>query len=121
MDFIVTFFRDVLDGPVYIIVSIISGILICSCIGYLAEQNLLKKKAIEDYKNSHAEVSKDESLSWNLHEANNQSSVNNSSNTIPMPQNAKDIQAVVSGIPTTVSSSQQLTVNQGNDSQNIGQ
>lgn len=120
MDFIVTFFRDVLDGPVYIIVSIISGILICSCIGYLAEQSLLKKKAIEDYKNSHAEVSKNESLSWNLHEANNRSSVDNSS-SIPMPQNAKDIQAVVSGIPTTVSSSQQLTVNQGNDSQNIGQ
>lgn len=120
MDFVVTFFRDILDGPVYIIVSIISGILICSCIGYLAEQSLLKKKAIEDYKNSHAEVSKNEGLSWNLHEANNQSSVDNSS-SIPMPQNAKDIQAVVSGIPTTVSSSQQLTVNQGNSSQNIGQ
>ena len=43
MDFIVIFFRDILDGPLYVIVAFISGILFCSCIGYLAEQNNLKK------------------------------------------------------------------------------
>lgn len=121
MDFIVTFFRDVLDGPVYIIVSIICGILICSCIGYLAEQSLLKKRAIEEYKNSHAEVDSNGNTPLNIHETDSQSSVDNSSNTISIPQNAKDVQAVVSGIPTTVSSSQQLTVNQENNSQNVRQ
>ena len=45
MDFIIMFFRDILDGPLYIIVAIISGILICSCIGYMAEVSLNKKKA----------------------------------------------------------------------------
>ncbi len=49
MDFIITFFRDILDGPVYIIVSIICGILICSCIGYLAERSLKKKQEKEKY------------------------------------------------------------------------
>lgn len=53
MDFIITFFRDILDGPVYIIVAIISGILICSCIGYLAEVSINKRKAKEQYDNEH--------------------------------------------------------------------
>lgn len=53
MDFIITFFRDILDGPVYIIVAIISGILICSCIGYLAEVSINKRKAKEQYANEH--------------------------------------------------------------------
>lgn len=53
MDFIITFFRDILDGPLYIIVAIISGILICSCIGYLAEVSINKKKAKEQYDNEH--------------------------------------------------------------------
>ena len=43
MDIIVVFFRDILDGPLYIIVALISGILFCSCIGYLAEQNNSRK------------------------------------------------------------------------------
>lgn len=53
MDFVITFFRDILDGPIYIIVAIISGILICSCIGYLAEVSINKKKAKEQYDNEH--------------------------------------------------------------------
>lgn len=56
MDIIVTFFRDILDGPLYIIVSIISGILFCSCIGYLAERNNLKKAAKKKFENSYATV-----------------------------------------------------------------
>lgn len=56
MDIIVVFFRDVLDGPLYIIVALISGILFCSCIGYLAEQNNLKKAAKEKFTNSYATV-----------------------------------------------------------------
>ena len=44
MEFIVVFFRDILSGPLYIIVAVIAGILICSCIGYLAEKSINKKK-----------------------------------------------------------------------------
>lgn len=51
MDFIVTFFRDILDGPIYIIVVILNSILICSCIGYLGERYLNNKKKKESYIN----------------------------------------------------------------------
>lgn len=45
MNFIIAFFRDVLDGPLYIVVVVLCSILICSCIGYLGEQYLNKKKS----------------------------------------------------------------------------
>mgnify|MGYP004669822331 CR=1 FL=1 len=61
MDFIIMFFRDILDGPLYIIVAIISGILICSCIGYMAEVSLNKKKAKKEYEESHANLSSNQS------------------------------------------------------------
>jgi len=51
LDFIVTFFRDILDGPIYIIVVILNSILICSCIGYLGERYLNNKKKKESYIN----------------------------------------------------------------------
>ena len=57
MDFFITFFRDILDGPVYIVVSIICGILFCSCIGYLAETHFNKKKQALEYQNTHVNVS----------------------------------------------------------------
>ena len=44
MDFIILFFRDILDGPLYWIIVVINSILICSCIGYLGERYLNKKK-----------------------------------------------------------------------------
>lgn len=56
MDFIVVFFRDILDGPLYIVLVIINSILICSCIGYLADNYLKRKKAQEDYNNTYATV-----------------------------------------------------------------
>lgn len=56
MDFIITFFRDILDGPLYIVVTVISVILICSCIGYLAEVSLNKKKAKKQYEASYASI-----------------------------------------------------------------
>ena len=56
MDFVVVFFRDILDGPLYIVVVIINSILICACLGYLADNYLKKKKAEEDYNNTYATV-----------------------------------------------------------------
>ena len=56
MDFIITFFRDILDGPLYIVIAVISGILICSCIGYLAERSIMRKKEKEQYDKEHFNV-----------------------------------------------------------------
>lgn len=80
MDFIVIFFRDILDGPLYIIVALISGILFCSCIGYLAEQNNLKKKAKEKLNNSYAAVANiDNSVNANASTSANTTSAPTSS------------------------------------------
>lgn len=56
MDFVIVFFRDVLDGPLYVAIVIINSILICSCIGYLAEQSLNRKKAKEKFSNTYTSV-----------------------------------------------------------------
>ena len=53
MDFVIVFFRDVLDGPLYIAVSIICSILICSCIGYMGEKYLEEKKEGEEFASKH--------------------------------------------------------------------
>lgn len=60
MDIIITFFRDVLDGPLYVVIAIINSILICSCIGYLGEQYLNKQKKKEEYAATHVEVNNDQ-------------------------------------------------------------
>lgn len=56
MDFIITFFRDILDGYLYIIVTVINSILICSCIGYMAEVSINKKKQEQQYNETHSTV-----------------------------------------------------------------
>lgn len=110
MDFIVIFFRDILDGPLYIIVALISGILFCSCIGYLAEQNNLKKKAKEKLNNSYATVANiDNSVNANASTSANATSVSTSSSTI-------------TSMPTSSSIGQvgaNQSVNNGQDNNNI--
>ena len=59
LDLIIIFFRDVLDGPLYIVVAIICGILICSCIGYLGEQYLNSQKERKEYEETHAALGGD--------------------------------------------------------------
>lgn len=61
MDIIITFFRDVLDGPLYTVVAIINSILICSCIGYLGEQYLNKQKEKQEYVATHTTVTNGDS------------------------------------------------------------
>lgn len=51
LDLIISFFRDFLSGPVYIVVVIISVIGIIGCIGYLAEASL-KQKELERRQNA---------------------------------------------------------------------
>lgn len=63
MDFIVVFFRDVLDGPLYIAIVIINSILICSCIGYLADNYLKRKKSNDEYNNTYVSVTSNAGVS----------------------------------------------------------
>ncbi len=101
MDIIVVFFRDILDGPLYIIVALISGILFCSCIGYLAEQNNLKKAAKEKFNNSYATVANIDNSVTAMQTAPTQSNVLNTPvNTptdIPQSIQATPPQAVNNG------------------------
>lgn len=51
MENIMHFFRDILDGPLYVIVVIISILLLCVCIGYLIDvrqkrQHIYKEQEI---------------------------------------------------------------------------
>lgn len=51
MENIIHFFRDILDGPLYVIVVIISILLLCVCIGYLIDvrqkkQHIYKEQEI---------------------------------------------------------------------------
>ena len=49
MDIIISFFRDTLDGPVYIVVVVVAVILFFACIGYLAEKSINTKKEKAKY------------------------------------------------------------------------
>ena len=51
MENIIHFFMDILDGPLYVIVVIISILLLCVCIGYLIDvrqkrQHIYKEQEI---------------------------------------------------------------------------
>lgn len=115
MDYIVIFFRDILDGPVYVIVALISGILFCSCIGYLAEQNNLKKAAKEKLNNSYATV------------ANIDNSVNSNVPTSAITQSLPTESSFITSQPMTYESTSSSTgvvgvnqyVNNGQDNNNI--
>ena len=49
MDIVISFFRDTLDGPFYIVWVVVLVILIFACIGYLAEKGINRKKEKEKY------------------------------------------------------------------------
>ena len=53
---IISFLRDFLSGPLYIVVAIISAIGIIACIGYLAEATLKQKELEKKQKGMYAEV-----------------------------------------------------------------
>ena len=53
---IISFFRDFLSGPLYIVVAIISAIGIIACIGYLAEARLKQKELEKKQKEMYPEV-----------------------------------------------------------------
>lgn len=49
VDIVIEFFRDTLDGPLYIVWVIICVVLIFACIGYLADKGIKNKKEKEKY------------------------------------------------------------------------
>lgn len=107
MDFIITFFRDILDGPLYIIVAIISGILICSCIGYLAERSINKKKEKQKYEQEHYDVNQEEQTNSNRVE-NNAVQQNISNNNINDVQDSVTVNANMNAIPQSISNTDHL-------------
>ena len=56
MDFVIVFFRDILNGPLYYVITVINSILICSCIGYLGERYLNEKKLRLEHAATHAAI-----------------------------------------------------------------
>ena len=56
MDFVIVFFRDVLNGPLYYVIAVINSILICSCIGYMGERYLNEKKIRLEHAATHAAI-----------------------------------------------------------------
>ena len=56
LEFIISFFRDFLSGPVYIVVVVISVIGILACIGYLAEFTLKQQKEQKKYEQMYSGV-----------------------------------------------------------------
>lgn len=57
LDIIISFFRDVLSGPVYIVVLVVGIIGICACIGYLAEETMKRKELADKQNKMYASVS----------------------------------------------------------------
>ena len=83
MEFLLWFFRDFLDGPLYIILVIFSIILICAGIGYFAEKELNRKKEREKMRSNYTHVSNPNT--------NLDSNVSNSLNFPNYPQNMGNI------------------------------
>ena len=59
MNVFISFFRDVLDGPVYIVVATISIILIFAGIGYFAEKKQKREEEQKKFDNSHISIQND--------------------------------------------------------------
>ena len=56
LGFVISFFRDFLSGPVYIIVVVISVIGIIACIGYLVDVTYKQKEEQKKYEQMYAQV-----------------------------------------------------------------
>jgi len=59
LDIIVSFFRDVLSGPLYIGLVVFNSILICAGIGYFAEKSQNAKKLKKEFDATHVTIDND--------------------------------------------------------------
>lgn len=101
MDSFVKFFRDTLNGPLYIVVVVICVILIFACIGYLAEKSINAKKEKEKY----ADVKSDDVVNVKpLEEVNNVTSSVFEEGSVPSSGVSQEVgqqEAVQEVVPTT--------------------
>lgn len=56
LDFIISFFRDFLSGPLYIIVVIVSVIGIFACIGYIAKVTIKQREEQKKYEQMYSGI-----------------------------------------------------------------
>lgn len=112
MDFIITFFRDVLDGPLYIVIAVIAGILICSCIGYLAERSIIKKREKKKYEQEHFNVDTSSIANSNIEVRGVDSSV--------QADPSVEMETVQISNPSTENEPQQSIPELDNSSTNVG-
>lgn len=112
MDFIITFFRDVLDGPLYIVIAVIAGILVCSCIGYLAERSIIKKREKRRYEQEHFNVDTSSVASSNIEVRGVDSSV--------QAEPSVEMETVQISNPSTENEPQQSIPELDNSSTNVG-
>ena len=82
MKFLLWFFRDFLDGPLYIIVLIINIILICAGIGYFAEKSQIQKKKKQKFDNNYVSISNPTIQSTNTNNNFVNQDINTNSNVI---------------------------------------
>lgn len=82
MEFLLWFFRDFLDGPLYIIVVIINTILICAGIGYFAEKSQIQKKKKQEFDNNYVSVSNPTTQNINTNYNSINQDINTNSNVI---------------------------------------
>lgn len=103
MDLIVTFFRDILDGTTYVVVCSISAVLLCACIGYLAEKKILKKEAEQGTNNTQLNVNNNPLPTNNVVPTQNLN-VNNVANATPTQTLPTDTVQAVPVVATPVNS-----------------
>lgn len=101
MDIVISFFRDVLDGPLYIAIVVIGVILICAGIGYFAEKSQIARKKKKDFDAVHVTIS--DPTTQNIQSMNNATTSNTvSAQNIPVSTNVVNSNVGVSGVSSAV-------------------
>lgn len=124
MDIIISFFRDTLVGPFYIVWVVVCIILIFACIGYLAEKGINNKKEKEKYATvdsslkslNEATINDTVGVVPDVNEETNEVQVEDISNVSTNIEAASSVSAPVIDEVTTVSNLDEVTSLASNDS-----
>lgn len=124
MDIIISFFRDTLVGPFYIVWVVVCIILIFACIGYLAEKGINNKKEKEKYATvdsslkslNEATINDTVGVVPDVNEETNEVQVEDISNVSTNIEAASSVSAPVIDEVATVSNLDEVTSLASNDS-----
>lgn len=124
MDIIISFFRDTLVGPFYIVWVVVCIILIFACIGYLAEKGINNKKEKEKYATvdsslkslNEATINDTVGVVPDVNEETNEVQVEDISNVSSNIEAASSVSAPVIDEVTTVSNLDEVTSLASNNS-----